>query len=85
MPPPFGPGCALLEGLLDLLDLEELEDVALLDVRVALEDDAAFVALGDLGDVVLEAAQGAEPAGPDDGAVADEADLGRRSCRRARP
>src|SRR5688572_20245849 len=32
----------LFQGLLDLLGLEELEDVALLDVGVALEHDAAL-------------------------------------------
>ena len=66
----------LLQGLLDLFRLEELEHVALLDVGVALEHDAALLALLDLLDVVLEAAQGAELAGPDDRALADQADAG---------
>ena len=66
----------LLQGLLDLLGLEELEHVALLDVGVALEHDAALLALLDLLHVVFEAAQGAEFAVPDDGALADQADAG---------
>src|SRR3954449_5851832 len=69
------PSRLALERLLDLTGLEELQDVALLDVGVALEHDAALLALVDLGDVVLEAAQRADPAGPDDGAVADQARL----------
>jgi hypothetical protein len=47
----------LLQGLLDLPGLEELEDVALLDVGEALEHDPALLAFVDLGDVVLEATQ----------------------------
>ena len=43
---------------------------------IALEHDAALEALLDLLHVVLEAAQRADPAGPDDGAVADQAHLG---------
>src|SRR5512141_1075866 len=66
----------LLEGLLDLPGLEELEDVALLHVGEAVQHDAALLALVDLGDVVLEAAQRADLAGPDDGAVADQAHAG---------
>src|SRR5262249_21647419 len=41
----------------DLLNLEGLDDVADLDVLVAVEPDAALEALLDLRDVVLEAAQ----------------------------
>src|SRR3954466_4097354 len=67
------PSRLALERLLDLTGLEELQDVALLDVGVALEHDSALLALIDLGDVVLEAAQRADPAGPDDRAVADQA------------
>src|SRR4051794_37141598 len=73
------PSRLALERLLDLTGLEELQDVALLDVGVALEHDAALLALVDLGDVVLEAAQRADPAGPDDRAVADQAGLGTAS------
>src|SRR5919112_415045 len=45
----------------------------LLDVVEVLKADAALVALAHLGDVVLEAAQGADAALPRDDAVADEA------------
>ena len=65
----------LLQRLLDLFGLEELEHVALLDVSVALEHDAALLALLDLLDVVFEAPQGAEFAVPDDRAFADQADV----------
>src|SRR6185312_16544053 len=44
-----------LEGLLDLFGLEELDHVALFDVRVTLEHDAALLTLVDFGDVVFEA------------------------------
>ena len=47
----------LLERLLNLAGLEELQDVALLHVGVALEHDAALLAGVDLLDVVLEAPQ----------------------------
>src|SRR3954449_1064181 len=67
---------ALLQSLLDLPGLEELEDVALLDVGVALEHNAALHPLIHLGDVVLEAPQRADLAGPDDRPVADEAHVG---------
>ena len=95
-PAPAAPALALLQRLLHLLGAEELQDVAHLDVGVAVEHDAALEALLDLLDVVLEAAQRADAAGPDDGALADQADLGivgdlallddrsRRCCRRAR-
>src|SRR4051794_39475394 len=63
----------LLELPLHLARLEDLEDVALLDVAVALERDAALVAVGDLAHVLLEAAQRADPAGPDHSAVAHKA------------
>src|SRR5262245_17405084 len=63
---------ALLESLLDLLDLEELEHVSDLHVGVALQHDAALHPGLDLGDVVLEAAQRADPAAPDDGPVPDQ-------------
>src|SRR3954452_22944486 len=70
-----GPGM-LLQGLLDLFRLEELEHVVLLDVGVPLEDDAALLALLDFLDVVFEAAQGAERAGPDHRSLADQAHVG---------
>src|SRR3954453_14780558 len=69
-------GAWLLQRLLDLAGLEELEDVAHLDVLVALEHDAALEALVDLLHVVLEAAKRSHPARPHDRAVADQADLG---------
>src|SRR5262245_57225514 len=69
-------GIQLLQGLLDLLGLEELEHVAVLHVSVAVEDDAALLALLDLLHVVFEAAQGGELAGPDNRALADQADVG---------
>ena len=50
--------------------------VADLHVLEALEHDAALEPGLDLADVVLEAAQRADPPGPDDGPVADEAHLG---------
>ena len=52
-----GAAPGLLQGLLDLLGLEDLEHVADLDVGEAVEGDAALLAVLDLGDVVLEAAQ----------------------------
>src|SRR5262245_13956204 len=66
----------LLQRLLDLLGLEELEHVALLDVSVPLEHDAALLALLDLLHVVFEAPQRAEPAVPDHRALADQAHAG---------
>src|SRR5581483_2825924 len=73
---PAGPGRRRsLEGLLDLLRLEGLEDVADLDVLIALEHEPALEALLDLAHVVLEAAERGDTAGPHDGAVAHEADL----------
>ena len=56
--------------------LERLQHVAHLDVLEPLEHDAALEPGLDLADVVLEAAQGADPPGPHDGPVADEAHLG---------
>src|SRR4051794_6627068 len=66
----------LVQRLLDLLCLVELEHVPLLDVSVAVEDDAALLALLDFLHVVFEAAQGAEFAVPDHGAFTDQADAG---------
>src|SRR3954452_25155211 len=62
------------ELALHLSRLEDLQHVALLDVLVALERDAALVALRHLARVLLEAPQRADPAGPDHGAVAHEPD-----------
>ena len=50
----------------DLLHDEALDDVADLDVVELLDLHAAFIALGDLADVVLEAAQGGKLALVDD-------------------
>src|SRR5262245_58990747 len=66
----------LLEGRLDLFDIVRLDDVAVLDVVVALEADAALGAVLDLARVVLEALEAGELAGPYDDAVADEPHLG---------
>src|SRR4051794_31380020 len=66
----------LVQRLLDLLCLVELEHVALLDVCVAVEHDAALLTLLDFLHVVFEAAQGAEFAVPDDRAFANQADAG---------
>src|SRR4029078_701151 len=66
----------LVQCLLDLLGPVELEHVFLLDVRVALEDDAALLTLLDLLHVVFESAQGVELAVPDHGALADQAHAG---------
>src|SRR5258708_7750888 len=66
----------VLERRGDGLHLEGLDDVALADVVVALDADAALVALRDLARVVLETAQRADLARVDDDRVAHEPDLG---------
>src|ERR1700760_3290776 len=66
---------SLRERALDLPLLVDLHRVALLDVRVVGEHDAALEAGEDLADVVVEAPQRADLAVVDDGAVADEAHL----------
>src|SRR5205823_6210159 len=60
---------------LDLPSLEDLHHVALLDVLVVAQHDAALEAGGDLADVVVEAAQRLDLARVDHGAVAHQADL----------
>ena len=60
----------------DLADRVDLEHVAFLEVVVPVDGEAALEALGDLAGVVLEPLQRVDPAVVDDGAVADEADLG---------
>src|SRR4029078_4467096 len=60
----------------DLAFLEGLDEVALLEVLVVLEPDAALEALPDLAHVVLEAAQRRDLALPDDRAFAQEPHLG---------
>ena len=84
-------------GALDLARLEDLEDVAFAQVVESLEQDAALEALGDLTDVVLEAAQRGDRRLVDARAVAEEAHVraasheaardhaARRSSRRGRP
>src|SRR6185312_13383317 len=69
---PFG---ARSGGAGHLADGVHLEDVALLDVVVAVDGEAALEALGHLADIVLEALERADPAVVDDGAVADDAHL----------
>src|SRR4051794_4028582 len=64
------------ELALDLAGLVDLQDVALLDVRVVLENDAALEAGGDLADVVVEAPQAADRGVVDDRAVAHDPHLG---------
>src|SRR5690606_39118621 len=61
----------------DLFDLETLDDVAHLQVIEALKTYTTLVAVGGLADVVLEATQGGEVAGPDDDPLADEPTLRR--------
>src|SRR6476659_4669005 len=58
----------------DFLDLEELEQVAFLDVVVVLQLDAALEAGGDLADVVLDAAHRLDLAGVDDDVLAQQAE-----------
>src|SRR4051812_1920358 len=60
----------------DLALLEGLDDVALLQVLVVGQPDAALEALTDLSSVVLEPLQRGDDALPQDDAVAQEADLG---------
>src|SRR5690606_16970439 len=64
-----------LQGRRDLLHLVALDDVAFLDVVVAVEADAALVPGRDLADVVLEAAQRSDAALPDLHRIAHQADL----------
>src|SRR5664279_352191 len=58
----------------DFLDLEELEQVAFLDVVVVFQLDAALEAGGDLADVVLHAPHGLDLAGVDDDVLAQQAE-----------
>src|SRR5216684_7922617 len=60
-----------------LLDLEGLDDVAVLDVLELLDADAALEALPNLGDIVLEVAQRADLSLQDDAVVAQQPDAGR--------
>src|SRR5262245_25839716 len=69
------PRCVLLQGALDLDDLEGLDHVALAHVVVVLERDAALEALTHLARVVLLAAQRGDRAGVDHLRVAQEARL----------
>src|SRR5437773_6641493 len=61
---------------LDLARLVELEHVAFLQVVEAVEQDPALEALRHLADVVLEAPELGDRRLVDDGAVADDPDLG---------
>src|SRR3954451_12138519 len=67
---------ACLQGALDLLGLEHLEHVALLDVLVVAQDDAALEAGGYLAYVVGAASQRLDLTRPHHGAVAHEAHVG---------
>src|SRR5690606_5481057 len=64
---------SLVQGLLDLFDLEALDDVPNLDVVVALERHAAVETFLHLAHVVLETLQTAEFAAVDLGVVAQQA------------
>src|SRR5579872_1134469 len=75
-PPRAGEDPRKLQRAGDFLDLEALDDVALLDVLVILEGHAAFVAFADLADLVLEALQRLQRALVNDDVVAQEAHLG---------
>ena len=57
-------------------DLVGLDEVALLDVLVVLDADAALETVPHLGDVVLEPPQRGDLAVVDDDAVAEQASLG---------
>src|SRR5690606_14742194 len=60
----------------DLAELVGLDDVALLEVLEVGEADAALVAGGDLGDLVLDALERLDLALPDHRALTEEAHLG---------
>src|SRR5204863_7292029 len=60
----------------DFLDLEELEQVAFLDVVVVLQLDAALEAGSDLAHVVLHPPHRLDLAGVDDDVVAQQAEAG---------
>ncbi len=62
-------------GAGDLADGVDLEDVAFLDVVVAVDRDAALEALCHLADILLEPLERADAAVVDDGAVADDPHL----------
>src|SRR3954452_18791317 len=70
-----GRGRRLEVGALDLAGLVDLEHVALFEVVVAVQEDAALEALLDLAGVVLEALQLPDPRLVDDGAVAHHTHL----------
>src|SRR5688572_26030060 len=72
----IGNAAALRQRAGDFLDLEALDDVALLDVVVVLERHAALEAFLDLAHFVLEALEGLEGAFVDHHAVAQQAHLG---------
>src|SRR5512132_4722784 len=57
----------------DLSDLVRLDDVAFLDVVEVFDPDSALEPLAHLADVVLDAAERADPAVVRDDAVADDA------------
>src|SRR5262245_51215437 len=65
-----------LKGGLDLFELERLDDVAFLDVVVALETDTALDPLANLARIVFEALEAHELARPHDHAVAHQTHIG---------
>src|ERR1044072_3989775 len=73
-----------LDAAGDLFDLVGLDDVAVLEVLIVLQADAALVAVANLADVVLEPAERRDLAVVDDDAVAHET-RPRVASDRARP
>src|SRR5665811_308669 len=57
-------------GSCNFFRLEELKDVAFLDVIIIFKEDATFVTFFDLTCIFLEPLEGRQLAGPDDGAIA---------------
>src|SRR3982750_4475919 len=70
----FGWSRGRLQRSGDFLDLEELEQVAFLDVVVVLQLDAALESGGDLADVVLHPPHRLDLAGVDDDVLAQQAE-----------
>ena len=75
---PGGRGCAPPLGSGDFAELVGLDEVALLEVVVVLEPDAALEAALHLTDVVLEALERRDRPVPDDDALPEEAHLANR-------
>ncbi len=67
---------SVLEGSLDLDDLEGLDYVALLDVVVVLDTDTALHSGDDFLGVLLASLEGSQVSGVDNDAVTDKTNLG---------